>query len=703
MLKETGPLDKKPNRLISQKSPYLLQHAYNPVDWYPWDQEAFDKAKQEEKSIFLSIGYSTCHWCHVMERESFEDEEVAELMNEVFVSIKVDREERPDIDSFYMAVCIAMTGSGGWPLTIIISPDKKPIFAGTYIPKRSIYQRIGMMELIPRVRDLWETHRNELDSLGEQIISSLRKVSVKGVELNEKTLYDAYEQLLGKFDEQHGGFGNAPKFPSPHNLNFLLRYWKRTGDEMALHMVVKTLEAMSLGGICDHIGFGFHRYSTDSKWFVPHFEKMLYDQALLAIAYIEGYQATGNIEFERTVREIFIYVLRDMTDRTGGFYSAEDADSEGIEGKFYVWTRDEIRSILGENANPVMKLFNITHEGNYREETSKERTGTNILYLKKTIPELAIELGIQEHELKERLGSARYALLNAREKRIRPGRDDKILTDWNGLMIAALAKGARVFDDPEYEHAAKKAADFILTTMRRQEGGLYHRYRDGETAIPAFLDDYAFFTWGLIELYETTFEVSYLKTALELMDILDTKFRDKEDGGFFSTSDEETDMLFPKKEIYDGAIPSGNSVAMQNLLRLGRMIGSSELNERAIEIEQAFSKTVSRSPSEYTMLMQALDFARGPSSEVVIAGSLKKDDTKGMLQALKHEFIPNSVVIFRPTDEESPEITGLAGYTADLKDIEGKATAYVCRDYTCKQPTTHLEEMLDMLAIKDSS
>ncbi|MCL7412539.1 MAG: thioredoxin domain-containing protein [ANME-2 cluster archaeon] len=697
MIKETGPLNRKPNRLISQKSPYLLQHAYNPVDWYPWGQEAFEKAKQEEKPIFLSIGYSTCHWCHVMEQESFEDEEVAELMNEVFISIKVDREERPDIDSFYMAVCTAMTGSGGWPLTIIISSDKKPIFAGTYIPKRSMYQRAGMMELIPRVRELWETQRNDLDRLGEQIISSLRTESMKGEGLNEKTLHDAYEQLFGIFDEQHGGFGNAPKFPSPHNLNFLLRYWKRTGDEMALHMVVKTLEAMSMGGIYDHIGFGFHRYSTDSRWLVPHFEKMLYDQALLAIAYIEGYQVTGNQEFERTVREIFTYVLRDMTDRTGGFYSAEDADSEGVEGKFYIWTTEEIRSILGENADLVMKLFNVLDEGNFREEASTEPAGMNILHLKKTIPKLAIEFGIPEHELKVRLGSARNELFNAREKRVHPGKDDKILTDWNGLMIAALAKGARVFDEPEYEHAAKKATDFILTRMLRQEGGLYHRHRDGESAIPAFLDDYTFFTWGLIELYETTFEVSYLKTALELMDILLKNFRDTENGGYFITSDEDTDMLFSRKEIYDGAIPSGNSVAMQNLLRLGRMIGSSELDTKAIEIEQAFSKTVSHSPSGYTMLMQALDFAIGPSREVVIAGRSKADDTKAMLVAIGHEYIPNTVVIFRPTDEESPEITGLAGFTRDLKDIEGKATAYVCQDYTCKLPTTDKQKMLEML------
>jgi len=696
----TRPANRKPNRLISQKSPYLLQHAYNPVDWYSWDPEAFDKAKREDKLIFLSIGYSTCHWCHVMEQESFEDEEVAELMNEVFVSIKVDREERPDIDSFYMAVCTAMTGSGGWPLNIIVSPDKKPIFAGTYIPKRSIYQRVGMMELIPQVKDLWEKQRNDVDSLGDKIISSLREVSMKGDELNEETLHDTYEQLFGVFDEQNGGFGNAPKFPSPHNLNFLLRYWKRTGDNMAFHMVVNTLIAMGRGGIYDHIGFGFHRYSTDSRWLVPHFEKMLYDQALLAMAYIEGYQATGRQEFENTVNEVFTYVLRDMTDQKGGFYSAQDADSEGVEGKFYVWTLGEIQGVLGENADLAIKIFNISNDGNFRDEVSGKSTGRNIPYLDKSIPELALELGMQEDEFKQHLESARHKLFTVREKRIHPGKDDKILTDWNGLMIAALAKGARVFGEPEYELAAIKAADFILTKMRRQEEGLYHRYRDGESAVSAFLDDYAFFVWGLLELYETTFKVSYLKIALELTEIQLKHFWDEDNGGFFFTSDEDTEMLFRKKEFYDGAVPAGNSIAMQNLLRLGRMTGNSEFEKKAMETGLAFSGKVSRSPAGYTMLMQALDFAIGPSSEVVIAGNPNKEDTKVMLEALRHAFIPNKVVIFHPTDEESPEIADIAGFVGDLKSVEGKATAYVCQNYACKLPTNDKEKMLELLKLR---
>ncbi len=710
MIEENGSFTKKPNRLISQKSPYLIQHAYNPVDWYFWGQEAFEKARSENKPIFLSIGYSTCHWCHVMEKESFEDEEVAELMNDVFVSIKVDREERPDIDSFYMAVSTAMTGSGGWPLNIIMAPDKKPFYAGSYIPKRSIFEKIGMMELIPHIKILWEKHREDLDSLGDKLISSLREVSAEGrdleLELNEKTLHHAYEQLLGMFDDQHGGFGDAPKFPTPHNLNFLLRYWKRTGNTMALRMVVETLKAMRMGGIYDHIGFGFHRYSTDSRWLVPHFEKMLYDQALLAMAYTEAYQATGTQEFEKTTKEIFTYVLRDMAGLEGGFYSAEDADSEGVEGRFYMWTEEEIQSILGENANPATTIFNVarhSHSNDLSEETYSGSMGleNNIPHLTKYIAEMASNHGMKEDELEKYLESARGELFNVRDRRVHPDKDDKILTDWNGLMIAALAKGARVFDEHEYEKAAKKCADFMLKRMRTNTGGLYHRYRDGESAVPGFLDDYAFLIWGLLELYETTFEVSYLKSSLELTAIQLEHFWDQENGGFFFTSDEgwgeEEDMLFRKKEIYDGAIPSGNSVSMQNLLRLGKITGDRELENKAMQIAGAFYGTVSRSPAAYTMLMQALDFAIGPSSEVVIAGSPKADDTKEMLDALGHEFIPNKVVIFHPTDEESPEITDLVNYTGDLKSIEGRSTAYVCHNYSCQFPTTDKEKMLELL------
>ncbi len=687
--------ERHPNRLINEKSPYLLQHAYNPVDWYPWGKEAFEKAKKEDKPVFLSIGYSTCHWCHVMEKESFEDEEVAELMNSAFVSIKVDREERPDIDSVYMKACLRMTGSGGWPLSMILTPDKKPFYAATYIPKESKSGRMGMLEMIPRIKNLWSTQRDEVGKLAVQNLSALKEVSASGAELDEDILHAAYEQLLEMFDEEHGGFGDAPKFPTPHNLIFLLRYWRRTGDKMALFMVEKTLSGMRRGGICDHAGFGFHRYSVDSGWLVPHFEKMLYDQALLALAYMEAYQATGKQEYGKTCREIFTYVLRDMASPEGGFYSGEDADSEGEEGKFYLWTEDEIRSVLsGEETELVRKVFSIAREGNFPEGKNTRR---NILYMTKSLSESASALKIPGEELQNSIEAARRKLFDAREKRIHPGKDDKILTDWNGLMIAALAKGAQVFDEPAYSKAAEKAVDFILSKMSDKEGRLYHRYREGEVAVAAFLDDYAFLIWGLIELYEATFEIGYLKKALALCNEMISHFWDEENSGFYQTADDAEEVLVRKKEIYDGALPSGNSVAMLDLIRLGKMTANPEFEKRATEIGRAFSRSISQAPAAHTMLMSALDFTLG-SSEVVIVGDLQAQDTKNMLAALRREFIPEKVVIFRLFGEE-PEIVQLAGYAKYMQSIEGRATAYVCRDFSCRLPTTDIGEMLKLLNV----
>ena len=687
--------EKKPNRLINEKSPYLLQHAYNPVDWYPWGEEAFQKARKDDKPIFLSIGYSTCHWCHVMENESFEDEEVAGLMNDAFVSIKVDREERPDIDGIYMKACQRMTGSGGWPLNMIITPDKKPFYAATYIPKESKFGRMGMLEMIPRIKALWSSQRSEVEKLAEQSTSALSEVSTAGEELNEDTLHEAYDHLMGMFDEQNGGFGDSPKFPTPHNLTFLLRYWKRTGDRMALFMVEKTLSAMRMGGIYDHIGFGFHRYSTDARWLAPHFEKMLYDQALLALAYIEAYQATGKVEYEKTCREIFTYVLRDMTAPEGGFYSGEDADSEGEEGKFYLWTDDEIRSVLSsEETELIKRVFNISKEGNFPEGKS---AGRNIFHLTKPLSEHAAFFKLPVEELQKRIETARRKLYGAREKRIHPGKDDKILADWNGLMIAALANGAAVFDDYQYAEAAQKAADFILSKMRNAKGRLYHRYRDGEIAVPALLDDYTFLIWGLIELYETTFEILYLQKALELNNEMLRHFWDEENGGFYFTAGDAENILVRKKELYDGAIPSGNSVAMLNLIRLGKMTANPELEKKAAQIGRAFSRSISQAPAAYTMLMAALDFATGQSNEVVIAGDVEAEDTKNMLRALWKVFLPNMVILFRPNNVEAPEIIHLGDYTKNMSGIEGKATAYVCRNFSCKLPTTDIGKMIKML------
>jgi uncharacterized protein YyaL (SSP411 family) len=688
------------NRLIHEKSPYLLQHAHNPVDWYPWGPEAFERARQEDKPVFLSIGYSTCHWCHVMERESFEDPEVARLMNQAFISIKVDREERPDIDSIYMHVCQMVTGSGGWPLTIIMTPDKKPFFAATYIPKEDRFGQVGLLRLIPRIQALWHSRREDLLRAADQIAAGLREVSAgtPGSGLDESTLRTGAAQLAHLFDAEHGGFGHAPKFPTAQNLLFLLRVWKRYGDAHPLSMVEQTLVAMRRGGIYDQLGFGFHRYSTDARWLVPHFEKMLYDQAMLALAYTEAWQATGKAAYARTVREILEYVLRDMTSPEGAFYSAEDADSEGREGKFYLWTEEEIRQVLDPaEAALALAAFGVTPEGNFAEPGVPSPSGENILHAAKTPAELAAEHHLPEREIELRLEAVRQKLFTHRERRVHPHKDDKVLTDWNGLMIAALARAAQVMEEPRYGEAAERAAAFILNRLRLPGGRLLHRYREGEAAIPASLDDYAFFIFGLIELYEATFQPRHLATALELNRVLLEHFWDAQGGGCYFTADDAEELLVRPKEIYDGAVPSGNSIEMLNLLRLARLTGDPALETKAAELARAFSKTVCEAPAAYTQLLVALDFALGPAYEVVIAGDPQSPDTQAMLAALRHAFIPNHVVLLRPSDPAEPEITRLAPYTKDQVAISGKAAAYVCQNFRCQLPTSDVNQMLELL------
>ena len=689
-----------PNRLNNEKSPYLLQHANNPVDWYPWGAEAFNKAASEDKPIFLSIGYSTCHWCHVMERESFEDHEVAVLMNETFVSIKVDREERPDLDNIYMTVSQMLTGSGGWPLTIVMTPDKKPFFAGTYIPKENRFGRIGMMELIPRIKEVWTTRRNDTVESANEILKALqgRENENPGSDLGSALLDKAYQGLADLFDKVYGGLGNAPKFPSPHNLYFLLRHWKRTGDENALHIVEKTLSGMRKGGIYDQIGFGFHRYSTDREWLVPHFEKMLYDQALLAIAYLETYQSTGKATYAGTAREIFEYVLRDMTDHEGGFYSAEDADSEGVEGKFYTWEMEEIEKQFDKGSiDLIRRVFNVEKNGNYKDEASGRSNGTNILHQNKSFQEIADDLKISVRELEDRIDVLRKKLFTVREKRIHPYKDDKILTDWNGLMISALARGAQILDESRYLKAAKKAAGFIMEKLYHPDEGLLHRYRDGQAGIMAHADDYAFFIWGLLELYEASFDPDYLTSALELNQYLMKHFWDEKRWGLYFTSDNGEELIIRTRESNDGAVPSANSVAILNLLRLSRFTGDPELEKRAGEIERAFSNTIRQYPLGYTMFLTGIDFGIGPSYEVVVAGNSEGSDTRAMLQTLRSCFIPNKVTILRPTEKKFPEIDDLAELIKYHVSIEGKATAYICQNFTCKAPTTDAEKMLEYL------
>jgi uncharacterized protein YyaL (SSP411 family) len=691
-----------PNRLINEVSPYLHQHAHNPVDWYPWGTEAFDKAQGEDIPIFLSIGYSTCHWCHVMAHESFEDAEVARLMNEAFVSIKVDREERPDIDSVYMSVCQLMTGAGGWPLTIIMTPDKRPFFGATYIPREGRFGLIGMMELVPRIKELWASRRGEALNFSDRIATLLDQTlqGTPGEELRETTLDLAYQQLGERFDKQGGGFGSAPKFPTPQNLLFLLRYWKRSGNSAALDMVEKTLEAMRRGGIYDHVGFGLHRYATDSHWLVPHFEKMLYDQAMSAMAYTEAYQATGKGDYGKTAREIFTYVLRDMTAPEGGFYSAEDADSEGEGGKFYLWTQEEVYRLFGdEERDFVTRVFNIEKDGNFAEQGTGRKSGANILHERKSLEELASDLSLSRSDLESHLEAIRQRLFAYREKRVHPMKDDKILTDWNGLMIAALAKGAQSFDDPEYAEAARHAADFLLGNMRKPDGRLWHRYRDGQAGVQANLDDYAFLVWGLVELYEAVFDVKYLKVAVELTGDMLSHFWDGDAGGLYLTPEDGESLLLRKKEIHDSAIPSGNSVAMLNLLRLGRMTATPDWEEKAAAVGRAFSQSIKELPSAHSQLMVALDFGVGPSYEVVIAGNAQAQDTSTMVKALRTHFLPNKVVLFNPDEEDSPGISQLAAFTRNQASIEGKATAYVCLNHSCKSPTTDVNKMLELLNV----
>jgi uncharacterized protein YyaL (SSP411 family) len=681
---------RKPNRLIREKSRYLLQHAYNPIDWSPWDNEAFVKAKAEDKPVFVSIGYSSCHWCHVMEKECFDDEEVAKLMNETFVSIKVDREERPDLDGVYMAVCQAMGQSCGWPLNVIMTPDKKPFFVASYIPKQSRFGLVGMMELVPQVQEAWRMHKSELENVGEDVKRRLEASErrIPAEELEKDVLDNAYGQLTLRFDEEHGGFGSAPKFPTPQNMLFLLRYWKRTGNKHALKMVEKTLRTMRMGGIFDQIGLGFHRYSTDTKWLVPHFEKMLYDQALVALAYLEAYQATAKEEFAVTVREILQYALRDLSSPDGGFFSAEDADTEGEEGKFYLWTEQEIRSALSsEDAALALKVYSVETEGNYFDPAERGRNGKNILHFPKSLNALAAELNITFDELFSRIGKIQLALYEARLNRVHPAKDDKVLTDWNGLMIAALAKASQVLGDQKYLETAAEVLDFFMEKMC--EGKLlFHRFVKQERAVEGFLDDYAFLTWGLIEVYEACFDERYLQSAQQLTELMIKRFWDEKDGGFYYTPTDSADALTRRKEIYDGALPSGNSVAMLNLLRLSRLTDSSTFEDTAARLSRAFAGNVKASPAAHTFFLLGVDFALGPAYNIILVGEPNEKDTLTLLKPLKEKFLPNMAVSVK-----TPGKTGF-GY----EKIGEKATAYVCRDQTCMPPTNDPGKMIEFLS-----
>jgi len=690
-LKDNNPEKQYVNRLAKESSPYLLQHKNNPVDWYPWGDEAFQKALELNRPIFLSIGYSTCHWCHVMEEESFEDEQVAQLLNDNFISIKVDREERPEIDHLYMTVCQAMTGKGGWPLTIIMTPDKYPFFAGTYFPKKGRMGRPGMIELLPAISDAWVNKKDELIQSANQIKKYLIDSNNKelGDQLNQLILTNTNSQFIDRYDKTHGGFGTKPKFPSPHNLIYLLRYHNMSGDKTSLLMVEKTLQEMRLGGIFDHVGFGFHRYSTDTEWILPHFEKMLYDQAMLTLAYTEAYQITNNQLYKDTAEEILYYVQRNMTDKRGGFYSAEDADSEGEEGLFYLWTIDEIKNILSnEESELLINTYGLNKEGNYDDEATGNRTEKNILYLKEPINNI---------ELKNRLNQIIKKLYQARKKRIHPLKDDKILTDWNGLMIAAYAKAGDVFNSDDYIQQAEKSAQFILKNLTDNNGRLLKRYRNGNAGVDAHLDDYAFFIWGLLELYEATFNATYLAEALQLSNIMVDEFWDVTNGGFFLGGEKSEKLIVRAKTGYDGAMPSGNSVAAMNCSKLNRITGETKWAEISDKIFITFSNEIQQTPSGYASMVNAFLFNTDNPKEIVIVGSGKDSDTISAIEKIKSEYVPNKVIIFKDTDDELNKLSPLAKWTVTQETIDEKTTYYICQDFACKIPTTDLDLALKFI------
>ncbi|MCO5249825.1 MAG: thioredoxin domain-containing protein [Candidatus Kapabacteria bacterium] len=676
------------NKLAAELSPYLLQHKHNPVDWYPWSEEAFDKAKSENKPIFLSIGYSTCHWCHVMERESFEDAEVAKLMNDTFVNIKVDREERPDVDHIYMTVCQMMTGAGGWPLTILMTPEGKPFYAGTYFPKYSRGERPGIIDLINRTKEVWQTHQAELSETANDISQQLQNMlpTTDGAVISENIFRKAFHELAGTYDEFYGGFGTRPKFPVPHNLLFLMKHYRRSNNEEALQMVVNTLTRMRLGGIYDHVGFGFHRYSTDAKWFLPHFEKMLYDQAMLLNAYSEAYLQTKNELFRKTAYEIIEYINRDLLSPEGAYFSAEDADSEGEEGKFYVWDIEEIREHLIGNVELISDIFGIEESGNFLEEATREKNGKNILSLKDTIAHFAKSRDLNLVELNSKLENIRQILLAERSKRIRPHLDDKILTDWNGLITAALANAGKIFADEEFIGYAERTYSFIKSQMFTPDGGLHHRFRDGIAGIDGMIDDYAYTISALLELFSATAKSDYLADAVKLTDYLIEHFQDPK-GGFYFTSDLAEKLIVRKKEIYDGAIPSGNSIMLANLVKLSKITGNTTYIDIADKATKAFAGSVTSAPSAYTSFLIGFDSLILQNGEIVIVGTEPRSD---FMKALFAELKSTYIVIVK-----TPENSLLLGeHLKNNVAIDGKITAYICNNFTCSEPIRGEEEIL---------
>jgi uncharacterized protein len=719
---ETGPtsMTEHTNRLAQEKSPYLLQHANNPVNWYPWGEEAFAKARRENKPIFLSIGYSTCHWCHVMAHESFEKEEVAVIMNREFVNIKVDREERPDVDRVYMTFVQATTGSGGWPMSIWLTPDLKPFVGGTYFPPEERYGQPAFKKVLERIATAWKEDHDKIVEQGSRIVEALRaSQSAAPVEgkIDGSVVNAAYRQIDRSYDPKEGGFGNAPKFPRPVTLNFLTRFYARDpksdDGKHALDMALFTLRKMAAGGMHDHIGGGFHRYSVDRYWHVPHFEKMLYDQAQLAVAYLDAFQITKDKQYEAVARDILDYVARDMTSKEGGFFSAEDADSpvaagadrghiKTAEGAFYVWTKKEIDDALGGFAEVFDFHYGVQAHGNAPEgsDPHDEFRGKNVLIQRHTIAETAEHFKRSEQEIRDSLPKNRENLFAIRAKRHRPHLDDKIITAWNGLMISAYARAAQVLDDPRYLEIGTGAAKFLLANLYDKKSKLLYRsYREGRSNIEGFADDYAFVVRALLDLYETSFDVEWLKVALQLQEMQDRLFFDEKNGGYFSNSGRDESVFVRMKDDNDGAEPAASSVAALNLLRLSQIYDDAKIAERAKKTIDAFVTILSQFPSGMPQMLVAVENSLGKPRQIVIAGKKDSPETKALLKEVHRHFLPNTIVILADANEGQKYLGEENQAIRAMSSVDGKPAAYVCENFTCKAPVTDSKQLSDLLKL----
>ncbi|MBI4548741.1 MAG: thioredoxin domain-containing protein [Ignavibacteriae bacterium] len=701
---------RKPNRLINEKSPYLLQHAYNPVDWYPWGEEAFQKARRENKPIFLSVGYSTCYWCHVMEREVFENDSIAKLMNQYVVSIKVDREERPDVDRVYMTALQGMTGGGGWPMSMFLTPDLKPFYGGTYIPPESRWGRPGFKDVVQQIHDAWINDRQRIFDVSQRVETFLRENSKRqagSTQVGPQILDKGFESFVRSYDTRYGGFGGAPKFPRPVSLNFLLRYYSRAGNKKALEMSLETLRRMAHGGMYDHVGGGFHRYATDEHWHVPHFEKMLYDQAQLVMSYLEAYQITHEQFFADVAKDVLTYVRRKMTHTQGGFYSAEDAESatshskpkEKEEGAFYTWTKKEIDRILTSDEAAVFNFYyDVRDGGNVAEDPHQEFVGENILYAARTHEEVAKKFKLTVNEVRKRISTARQKLFNVREKRPKPHLDDKILVSWNGLMISAFARAYQVLGNTEYLTTAERASQFILGKMyNSKKKQLLRRYREGDVRYEAHLEDFAFFVQGLIDLYESSFNIRWFTAAIELTELQNILFFDNKDGGYYDISGNDKSILVRTKESYDGAEPTGNAIAILNLLRLSAMIDKKELKTMAERSLKYFGESMLNASHAMPQFLVALDFSQSKPKQIIVAGSANDVRTRAMLNEVHARFIPNKIILLADGAEGQKAVARYMPFISSFKTLNGRPTAYICEDYVCQLPTSDVKIVAQLL------